>query len=213
MSFFVKIWGKRACFTRPEFKVERVSYDVITPSAARGILSSIYWHPGIDWVIDRIQVCKPIVTRSIVRNEVKKKIHINGRNGEEVKVDNSTTDQRHTVYLKDVEYIIEAHFEINGNAAENQHTEEEFASIIGWRMRKGRCFKTLYLGCHEFGAFYEQVDGFIECPEEFKGEKKELGWMLLGMDYSNPNDIQPRFFRAEIDNSIIHVPRLKDGMG
>lgn len=215
MSFYIRVWGSMACFTRPEFKVERVSYDVITPSAARGILTSIYWHPGLSWVIDEIQVCKPVVTQGIVRNEIRDKIRVDFKKGTVSPVDASVPDQRNTVYLRDVEYIIKAHFEIckDTEGGRNTHTKEEFAAIIGQRMDKGGCFRTLYLGCREFGAFYERVDGFQECLPEFKGKSRDFGWMLLDLDYSDLDNIQPKFFRAVMEDGLIKIPLLKEGLG
>ena len=152
----VKVWGDYALFSRPEMKVERCSYDVMTPSAARGILEAIYWHPGMRWVIDRIYVNKPIQLTSVRRNEVKSKISANNvlpvYNGNPKRLYISTKAeivQRASLLLRNVEYVIEAHFEMT-DAATASDNPGKFKDITMRRLRKGECFHTPYFGCREF---------------------------------------------------------------
>ena len=152
----VKVWGEYALFSRPEMKVERCSYDVMTPSAARGILEAIYWHPGMRWVIDRIYVNKPIQFTSVRRNEVKSKISANNvlpvYNGNPKRLYISSKAeivQRASLLLRNVEYIIEAHFEMTEKANDSDNPGK-FKDIIIRRLKRGECFHTPYFGCREF---------------------------------------------------------------
>lgn len=211
MGVKVRVWGEYALFSRPELKVERYSYDIITPSAARGILEAIYWHPGLRWVIDRIYVNKPIQFTSIRRNEVKSKISaqnvlsvMNG--GDKELYINTKTDivQRASMLLKDVEYVIEAHFEMTAeaNATDNPG---KFKDIMMRRLRKGECYYMPYFGCREFAA------NFCLCEEDsivtaYDGEpERDFGLMLYDMDYSDPENILPMFFRAVMKNGILDL--------
>ena len=152
----VKVWGDYALFTRPEMKVERCSYDVITPSAARGILEAIYWHPGMRWVIDKIYVKKPIQFTSVRRNEVKSKVSANNvlpvynGKGKPLYI-SSKADivQRASLLLRNVEYVIEAHFEMT-NKANGTDNPGKFKDIVMRRLKRGECFHTPYFGCREF---------------------------------------------------------------
>lgn len=206
----VRVWGDYALFTRPEMKVERCSYDVMTPSAARGILEAIYWHPGICWVVDRIHIRKPILFTTIRRNEVKSKVLsgniltvMNG--GDKPLYISSKEDivQRAAVLLKEVDYVIEAHFEITGqaNASDNPG---KFKDIIMRRLKRGECYHMPYLGCREFPAHFELFDEY-DAVTAYEGEEKDLGYMLYDFDYSNPVDIRPMFFRAVLKNGILDV--------
>ncbi len=206
----VKVWGEYALFSRPEMKVERCSYDIMTPSAARGILEAIYWHPGMRWKIDRIHVIKPIQFTSIRRNEVKSKISANNvlsvYNGAKKELFLSSKEeivQRASLLLKDVEYIIDAHFELTDKANESDNPGK-FKDIIMRRLRRGECYHTPYFGCREFPAH------FCLCEEEIHGayevvEENDLGFMLYDMDYSNPEDIQPMFFRAVMRRGVVDL--------
>ena len=143
MSVKVEVWGEYACFTRPEMKVERVSYDVMTPSAARGLLEAIYWHPGLLWVIDRIHVCNPIQFTNIRRNEVKSIVsarNVNSvMNGHALPLFINTMadiQQRAAMVLQDVRYVIEAHFEMTEKAADGDNPGK-FADIMRRRLEKG----------------------------------------------------------------------------
>lgn len=207
----VKVWGAYALFCRPEMKVERCSYDVMTPSAARGILEAIYWHPGMRWKVDKIYVNKPIQFTSVRRNEVKSTISANNvlsvYNG--AKKDlylSSKADivQRASMLLKDVEYVIEAHFEMTekANASDNPG---KFKDIIMRRLKRGECFHNPYFGCREFPV------NFCLCEDETvttayeEIEEKDLGYMLYDLDYSDPKDIQPMFFRAVLRHGILNL--------
>ncbi len=207
----VRVWGDYALFTRPEMKVERCSYDVITPSAARGILEAIYWHPGMHWVIDRIYVKKPIRFTSVRRNEVKSTVSSNNvlpvynGKGKSLYI-SSKADivQRASLLLRDVEYVIEAHFEMTNKANESDNPGK-FKDIIMRRLKRGECFHTPYFGCREFPV------RFCLCEEDeiktaYDNEmERDLGFMLYDMDYTDLKNIQPMFFRAVMKNGIIDV--------
>ena len=205
----VKVWGEYALFSRPEMKVERCSYDVITPSAARGILEAIYWHPGMKWVIDKIYVQKPVRFTSIRRNEVKSKISSNNvlsvYNGADKPLYISTKSdivQRASLLLRDVSYVIEAHFEMTEKAVESDNPGK-FKDIIMRRLKRGECYHTPYFGCREFPA------NFCLCEDEkietaYYGEK-DLGFMLYDMDFSDLDNIQPMFFRALMKDGVINL--------
>lgn len=205
----VKVWGEYALFSRPEMKVERCSYDVITPSAARGILEAIYWHPGMKWVIDKIYVQKPVQFTSIRRNEVKSKISSNNvlpvYNGADKPLYISTKSdivQRASLLLRDVSYVIEAHFEMTEKAVESDNPGK-FKDIIMRRLKRGECYYTPYFGCREFPA------NFCLCADEkietaYSGEK-DLGFMLYDMDFSDLDNIQPMFFRALMKDGVINL--------
>ena len=205
----VKVWGEYALFSRPEMKVERCSYDVITPSAARGILEAIYFHPGMKWVIDKIYVQKPVQFTSIRRNEVKSKISSNNvlpvYNGADKPLYISTKSdivQRASLLLRDVSYVIEAHFEMTEKAVESDNPGK-FKDIIMRRLKRGECYHTPYFGCREFPA------NFCLCEDEkietaYSGEK-DLGFMLYDMDFSDLDNIQPMFFRALMKDGVINL--------
>lgn len=207
----VKVWGDYALFSRPEMKVERCSYDVMTPSAARGILEAIYWHPGMRWVIDRIYVNKPIQFTSVRRNEVKSKISANNvlpvYNGNPKRLYISTKAeivQRASLLLRNVEYVIEAHFEMT-DAATASDNPGKFKDITMRRLRKGECFHTPYFGCREFPVrFCLCEEGEISTAYEDE-EERDLGFMLYDLDYSDPKNIQPMFFRAIMKKGIIDL--------
>ena len=210
MGVKVRVWGERALFSRPEMKVERCSYDMITPSAARGVLEAIYWHPGLRWVIDKIYVRKPIQFTSIRRNEVKSKVSANNAmkviNGGEAPLYISTKEdiaQRAAILLRDVEYVIEAHFEMTENASAGDNPGK-FKDIVMRRLRKGACYHMPYFGCREFPANFELYEE-DEIQTEYAGIEKDLGYMLYDFDYSNPEDISPMFFRAILENGVLDV--------
>ena len=206
----LKVWGDYACFTRPEMKVERVSYDVMTPSAARGILEAIYWKPAITWEIDRIHVMKPVKFDNIRRNEVKGKIPLkdvtNAFTGKEAVLFKDANDervQRASMVLRDVEYYIEAHFNMTKNAGPDDTVEKHY-NIALRRMRKGQCFHHPYFGCREFPVQFEIVEG--EIPKSKLDGKKDLGFILWDIDFEkNPKDPPAIFFRGEMNNGIIDV--------
>lgn len=207
----VKVWGDYALFSRPEMKVERCSYDVMTPSAARGILEAIYWHPGMRWIIDKIYVKNPIRFTSVRRNEVKSKVSKNNAlqayNGDASSFYISTKEdivQRASLILCDVCYVIEAHFEMTDKANESDNTGK-FKDIIMRRLKRGECYHMPYFGCREFPA------QFCLCEEDdittiySEVLEKDLGFMLYDMDYSNLDNIQPMFFRAVMKKGVVDL--------
>lgn len=210
MSVKVEVWGDYACYSRPEMKTERVSYDVITPSAARGLLEAIFWHPGLKWCIDEIYVLSPIRMTNIKRNEVKAKISagnvksvMTGGRTELFLCTSDEIQQRSSLVLQNVHYVISAHFEMTGNAAESDNPGK-FQDIIKRRLRRGQCYHQPYLGCREFPAAFREWQG-DEIPTV--NETRDLGYMLWDMDYSDKSDIRPLFFRAKMENGVL---RLKD---
>lgn len=211
----VKVWGDYACFTRPEMKAERVTYDVMTPSAARGILEAIHWKPAIRWVVDRIHVLNEIRFDNIRRNEVSGKIPVTtvktAMKGEPVALGQSAGDdrqQRATLLLRDVAYVIEAHFVMTDKAGAADSPEKHHNMALR-RLRQGQCFHRPYLGCREFPAQFEVVEGPTP-PSCLKGER-DLGWMLWDIDF--PLKMTPRFFRAVMRDGVIDVPPWPEGGG
>ena len=211
MAIRVEVWGDYALFTRPEMKTERVSYDVITPSAARGLLESIYWHPGMKWCIDRIHVCSPIRFTNIRRNEVKDTISarkvktvMEKGQGELYLATPESIQQRAAMVLRDVHYVIDARFDLTENAAPGDNAGK-FQDIIKRRLERGQCYSMPYFGTREFPAHFRRCTELPPCPDELKGVR-DLGWMLLDMDYTNPQNITPRFFRASLTDGVMVVP-------
>ncbi|MGE3063385.1 MAG: type I-C CRISPR-associated protein Cas5c [bacterium] len=203
----LRIWGDYGCFTRPEMKVERVSYDVITPSASRGILEAIYWKPEIKWVIDKIHVLKPIKFTNIRRNELSSKISVSNvksamKNGfmESLFIEDER-QQRAAMVLKNVEYVIEAHFEIiSGDPNEGKHLDQ-----FNRRAKKGQCYHQPVLGCREFSANFELVDNDI--PNAID-ETRDLSWMLYDMDFaSNLTEPPALFYYVKMVKGIIDVQK------
>ena len=211
MGVKVRVWGDYALFSRPERKVERCSYDVMTPSAARGILDAIYWHPGLKWKIDRIHVVRPIQFTSVRRNEVKSKISassvLQAYNGGDKPLYISTKAdivQRASLLLRDVEYVIEAHFQMTDQANETDNPGK-FKDIIMRRLRRGECFHMPYFGCREFPAHFSLCEE-DEIRTAYDGvEEKDLGFMLYDMDFSDPENIQPMFFRAVMRRGVVDL--------
>ena len=212
-GFRLHVWGDYACFTRPEMKAERVSYDVMTPSAARGLLEAVHWKPAIRWVIDRIEVLKPIRFETLRRNEVSAKISARtaqtamkkgSLEGLNLVVDEAR-QQRASVVLRDVAYLIEAHFELTAAAAPDD-SPQKHAEMFRRRARKGQCFHHPYLGVREFPASFELVEG--EPPSSsLDVQDRDLGWMLYDLDYTG--DRQPRFFRAQLQDGVIDLTGLR----
>lgn len=216
MSISLEVWGDYALFTRPEMKVERVSYDVMTPSAARGLIEAIYWHPGLRWIIDRIHVCAPIRFSNLRRNEVKstisaraaKTVMERGR-GELCMCTTEDIQQRAALLLRDVRYVIEAHFEMTDKAAPGDNPGK-FRDIAKRRIQRGQFFHSPCFGCREFPAQFKACETLPPCPDELKGER-DLGWMLWDMDYSDPENILPLFFRATLRDGVLEVPTRDSG--
>ena len=212
MGFGIKVLisGDRACFTRPEMKTERVSYDVITPSAARGILEAVYWKPAIAWKIDSIQVVNEIRFDTFRRNELASKLSYQNAKAAYSKnvpvyVDvMADRQQRATMYLKDVAYIVTAHFEMTARAGESD-TPEKHYNIALRRLRKGQCFNQPYLGCREFPATVSLVeDGSVESYYQ-DIDRFDLGFMLYDIDFNN--SMEPMFYRAVMKNGVIDTSR------
>ena len=212
MPICIEVWGDYACFTRPEMKTERVSYDVMTPSAARGLIESIYWHPGIRWIVDRIHVLAPIRFTNIRRNEVRSTISARSAKtvmergqGELYLITSQDIQQRAALLLQDVRYVIEAHFDIVPEKAALGDNPGKFQDIVTRRIARGQFYSQPYLGCREFPAHFAPRSTIPPCPQELLGNR-ELGYMLYDMDYTDPEDIRPLFFRAVLRDGVLHVP-------
>ncbi|MBU0754659.1 MAG: type I-C CRISPR-associated protein Cas5c [Planctomycetes bacterium] len=207
----LRVWGDLACFTRPEMKVERVSYDVMTPSSARGILEAVFWKPEIRWVINRIRVLAPIRHTSVRRNEL-------GGRGPSQRTLNSfmegkktdvlaqviETDrqQRAATVLRNVDYLIEAHFEV----LDHSQSPQKYYEIFKRRAQKGQCFHRPYLGCREFVADFAWYEGEpLPGHPSLRGER-EFGWMLHDIEYGGDN--VPKFYLARMNDGVIEVPPL-----
>lgn len=208
------IWGDYACFTRPEMKVERVSYDVPTPSAARGILSAIHWKPAINWVIDKIYVLKPIQFESVRRNELGGKISVSKisgamkrKNAQELyTLIEEDRQQRAATVLKDVAYVIEAHCVLTPQAGADDNITKHI-EMFKRRARKGQCFQQPCLGVREFPAHFALIDDGEPLPSSTLSDSerhRDLGWMLHDIDFKHQNT--PHFFRAELVDGVINVP-------
>ena len=219
MGIRLHVWGARACFTRPEMKVERVSYDVMTPSAARGILEAIHWKPAIRWQVDRIHVLKPIRFQSIRRNEVGAKASAANAasamkrgttEGLGIVVDENR-QQRAALVLVDVAYVIEAHFTLTARAGPEDSAAKHI-SMFNRRAAQGQCFHRPCLGTREFDAEFALIPDGAPLPAcELPADKREadFGWMLHDIDFANGNE--SRFFRAEMKDGVIEVPPFRSG--
>jgi CRISPR-associated protein Cas5d len=211
-SYGVKliVSGDHACFTRPEMKVERVSYDVMTPSAARGILEAIHWKPAIVWIVDKIHVLKPIRFQSIRRNEVahkasvsaiRKAIKSENLEGLSLVVENER-QQRAATVLADVAYVIEAHFELTGKAG-SEDSAAKHLDMFNRRARKGQCFHQPCLGTREFPARFSLLEPDMSLPPAID-ETRDLGFMLWDIDHAG--DRASLLFRARLEKGLISVP-------
>lgn len=212
MSIKIEVWGDYACFSRPELKTERVSYDIMTPSAARGLVEAIYWHPGMKYSIDRIYLLNPIRFTNIRRNEVKSKLLSSAVKSA---VNNVSTlalytseeiVQRAAMILQDVHYVIECHFDMTSKASASDNPGK-FQDILRRRLQKGQCYHEPCFGCREFPA------SFREWPAEktisTEDITQDLGLMLYDMDYSDPEDIRPQFFRAKLEHGILDCRKVE----
>jgi CRISPR-associated protein Cas5d len=229
----LEVWGEYAAFNRPEMKVERVSYDVMTPSAARGILEAIYWKPEMRWVVDEIHVLAPIRLAQIRRNEVAGTIPVEGSTGIRRAMKEaagslgveimSARQPRAALVLKEVRYGIRAHVEVvdpdSNGTAHVKHLE-----IFRRRAGRGQYFHHPYLGVREFPAHFRLVETFPSPPEELLEMDPDLGYILHDIEYREDPEgtvvesnrgrrliAVPRFFRARIEGGVIHVPPLPDG--
>ena len=195
--------GDYACFTRPEMKVERVSYDVMTPAAARGVLDAIHWKPAIRWVIDRIHVLKPIRFENVRRNEVKSRVSAKS-SGIDITKDRV---QRASLVLREVAYLIEAHFVLTKDATP-EDTAAKHISMFSRRAESGQCYHRPYLGTREFAADFNLVRDSLP-PSSLPDDERDrdLGWMLFDMDFDrNPDDPPARFFRGRLVGGVLEVP-------
>jgi len=202
MSYGIKlrVWGDYALFSRPEMKVERVSYDVMTPSSARGIIEAIYWKPAIRWMIDRIHVLRPIRFENIRRNELSNKVSISSKDMQEgnrpiQQFIEDDRQQRASMVLKNVEYVIEAHFELTG---QDDTDEGKHLAIFERRVKKGQCFHRPYFGCREFPVSFEWCD---DIPKSDLTGERNLGFMLHDIDFGN--NMEAQFFRAVMVDGVI----------
>ena len=196
-GFWIEVSGDYACFTRPEMKVERVSYDVITPSAARAIFSAILWKPAIEWQITEIRVLKPVKWLAIKRNEVDIK---GGKKYKDGFFIDKHRQQRSGLILKDVRYQIGANLKL----IDKEQDFTKFVAMFNRRMEKGQCHHQPYLGCREFSAKFTTLTSDVQPI----GETRDLGFMLHDMEYIDKNNINPIFFRAKMESGIIKVPSL-----
>ena len=215
MSVRLEVWGDYACFTRPEMKVERVSYDVMTPSAARGIMEAIFWHPGMKYVIDRIHVLSPIAFANIRRNEVKSKVsasavyeHMTG-GGKDLYLNTSEDiQQRAAMVLQNVRYVIDAHFELVPDKMGAGDNVGKFSEMLKRRIEKGQCYHRPYFGCREFPVQFQMWEE-KDIPTAYPNETRDLGFMLFDMDYRDPQNIRPMFFRAKLENGVLDLRNVE----
>jgi len=216
-SFCLEVSGPFACFTRPEMKVERVSYDVMTPSSARSIFEAILWKPAIRWRVHRIEVLKPIRWINLRRNEVS--AVVSTRNVQQAMTAGSGTlglyiederQQRAGYFLRDVAYRI--HADLSLAPGHPPEPLAKYTEMFTRRARKGQCVNQPYLGCREFAAAFQLVtqDSPAAAPI---AESRVLGWMLHDLDFTHPNDPQARFFNAALVNGVVEVPPFEEARG
>lgn len=209
--FVLEVRGDWACFTRPEMKVERVSYDVITPSAARAVFEAVYYKPAVRWQVRRIEVLAPIRWTNLRRNEVASVVSTRNvqqamrqGHGDLALYVDEDRQQRAALLLRDVAYRLHADLVVRPDR-EDRSLPPKFFETFERRARKGQCVNQPYLGCREFGARWRLVDDpAAEAPPI--AETRDLGWMLHDLDFTDPADPQPRFFRAQMTGGVIEVP-------
>jgi CRISPR-associated protein Cas5d len=237
-NWCLEVWGDYACFTRPEMKVERVSYDVMTPAAARAIFEAILWKPAIRWHITKIEVLNPIKWISVRRNEVGKKVptptakQMSGALGASMGIFiEDERQQRAGLFLRDVKYRIHGYFDFIPPEQRKQNhsmspefwadesqctetprldeTEAKYAAMFERRAKKGQCFHRPYLGCREFACAFRLVDPEKE-PVELTSGSRDLGFMLYDMNFaSDPTNPTPQFFRACLENGVLNTNRVE----
>ena len=194
-------------------KVERVSYDVITPSAARSVFEAILWKPAIRWEVRKIEVLKPIRWISVRRNEVKSKISVsnvkeamNGKRSDLGMIIEDERTQRASLFLRDVAYRLHAELlPVGEDALKNP---AKYREMFQRRAEKGQCVNQPYLGCREFAARFRLVDDLTTETEPLD-ETRDLGWMLYDMDFAAVDDPKPKFFRAEMQGGVIDLLRAQ----
>ncbi|MFC1745938.1 type I-C CRISPR-associated protein Cas5c [Candidatus Riflebacteria bacterium] len=212
MSFCLDVKGDYACFTRPEMKVERVSYDVITPSSARAIFEAILWKPAIQWSIKKIEVLKPIKWISLRRNELGSVLPVgsvtsamkSGKNLQPCIIEDNR-QQRAGLFLRDVHYRIYAEFQLTEkkNSGDNPG---KFTDMFRRRAKRGQCFYQPYLGCREFACDFKLFESVVDAEEKPIELDSDLGWMLYDLDFSQKDNPVPMFFRARLSRGIMIIP-------
>lgn len=230
----LEVWGDLAAFNRPEMKVERVSYEIMTPSAARGILEAIYWKPEMQWQVDQLHVLRPVRFTHVRRNEIQSKISIRGKSGVQAAMNSgkgslgvaveSQRQQRAAMVLRDVRYGIAAHVEVLSHEDTSSGEGPSAAKHIEMfkrRASRGQYFHHPYLGCREFPASFKLVDAFSPTPEALTGDS-DLGYMLHDIDFVEDPAGQvvessegrrvtpePHFFHARLRDGVVDVPRFQ----
>mgnify|MGYP001065770157 CR=1 FL=1 len=210
MGFCIEVSGDFACFTRPEMKVERVSYDVITPSSARSIFEAILWKPAIAWNIHKIEILKPVRWINLRRNEVGAVLSVsNAKKAMQSGADmalfiEDQRQQRAGLFLRDVAYRLHGSFNLTAKASAGDNSAK-FSEMFIRRAKKGQCFNQPYLGCREFSCDFRLVDSDETLVPPID-ESRELGWMLYDMDYSQPSAPAPLFFNPVLDRGVIKIP-------
>lgn len=220
--FCIEVWGDFALFTRPEMKVERVSYPVITPSACRAIFEAILWKPAIEWQVKRVEILSPIKWLSVRRNEVGTKLSTRnaqsmmngkGKNDYAIIIDDNR-QQRASLLLKDVRYRIYADFKMTDKAGKADN-RVKFVQMFERRAKKGQCFYQPYLGCREFSAHFEYIELDKNSQPLFEStkinitpiaENQDMGYMLYDLDFNTVDDPQPMFFHAQMKDGVISIP-------
>ncbi len=215
MPYLVETWGDYALFSRPELSVERLSYDVITPSAARGLLESIYWHPGLRWSIEKIYVLNPIRFASVRRNEVTQKLNassmltaMNGKGADNFLATTDCIAQRASLVLREVRYVIKARFDLTEKAMPGDNPGK-FSDIFRRRLERGQNYSQPYFGTREFPAHVQPWSGDEADAAQLAGKQnpgmREMGLMLYDLDYTDPASISPMYFRARLDDGVMNV--------
>jgi CRISPR-associated protein Cas5d len=209
--FVLDVRGDWACFTRPEMKVERVSYDIITPSAARAVFEAIFYKPAIRWQVRRIEVLAPVRWTNLRRNEVASVVSTRNVQqamkqgaGELALYVDEDRQQRAALLLRDVAWRLHADLVVRPDRRDPEPPAKFFA-MFERRARKGQCVNQPYLGCREFAARWRLVDDLAAEPPPI-AETRDLGWMLHDLEFVDPTDPQPRFFRARMTEGVIEVP-------
>jgi CRISPR-associated protein Cas5d len=216
-SFCLEVSGPFACFTRPEMKVERVSYDVMTPSAARSVFEAILWKPAIRWRVHRIEVLRPIRWMNLRRNEVS--AVVSTRNVQQAMTAGTGNlglniederQQRAALLLRDVAYRI--HAQLDAVTDEARGNPGKYIDMFTRRANKGQCVNQPYLGCREFAADFRLVENLSTASPAIE-DNRELGWMLHDLDFTHPTDPQPRFFNAKMQAGVVEVPPFEEARG
>lgn len=209
-SFCLEVQGDYACFTRPEMKVERVSYDFITPSAARSVFEAILWKPEIRWQVERIEILAPVRWISVRRNEVGAVIStrnvqtaMTAGQGQLGLYVEDERQQRAGLFLRDVRYRL--HARMTAIKGEALHNPAKYAEMFTRRASKGQCVNQPYLGCREFDARFRLVTSPHGESEPCADVDGDFGWMLYDMDFSRPADPKPTFFRARVVRGVLNL--------